>query len=137
MALTKAQCREIFEKFAGSDGLLTPHELKNAIKSLAGAGNLSNNDLDKIVVECFQGMDMDGDQKITLDEFITDMTKPARTKKLEETFKQWDKDGSGYLSRAELKAAIMETMDGETADEICDQINDDQITLDEFMALCN
>ncbi|KAK3592014.1 hypothetical protein CHS0354_031523 [Potamilus streckersoni] len=138
MALTKAQCRQIFDKFAGPDGLLTPHELKTAINSLsAGSCNLTNNELDQLVVECFQGMDIDGDHKISLDEFINDMTKPARAKKLEETFKQWDKDGSGYLSTAELKVALMETMDEETAKEICDQINDDHITLEQFMILCN
>ncbi|KAK3592017.1 hypothetical protein CHS0354_031528 [Potamilus streckersoni] len=137
MSLTKSQCEDIFKKFAGADGLLTPQELKNAIKSFAKTKNMSNNDMDKLVVSCFQGMDQDGNQKITLAEFMNDMTKPSRKQKLEETFKKWDKDGSGYLSTSELRKAIMETMDAKTADDIIKKINDDHVTLDEFMAIVN
>ncbi|KAK3592013.1 hypothetical protein CHS0354_031522 [Potamilus streckersoni] len=137
MALTKAKCREIFESVAGADGLLTPQELKTAIQNMSEAANLSSDDVDKIVAECFQGMDMDGDQKITLDEFVNDLTKSGRKQKLKETFEAWDKDGSGELSKDELKSAIAETMDEDTANEIVDQINDDKITLDDFLELCN
>lgn len=137
MSLTKSQCEEIFKKFAGADNLLTPQELKKAIQSFGKTKKMSNNEIDKLVVSCFQGMDQDGDQKITLAEFMNDMTKPSRRQKLEETFKKWDKDGSGYLSTSELKKAIMETMDEKTADEIIKRINDDHVTLDEFMAIVN
>merc|ERR1712025_1501066 len=83
-----------------------------------------------------------GDDEVTFEEFWTAITaKPVTLKQLEETFKAYDADGSGVLSKDEVKKAF-DSMPNKPSDEainaVMDQVdtNDDgKVSIEEFKAL--
>merc|ERR1719348_238177 len=83
-----------------------------------------------------------GDDEVTFEEFWTAITaKPVTTDQLEDTFKQYDMDGSGVLTKDEVRKAF-DSMPNKPSDEainnVMDQVdtNDDgKVSIEEFKAL--
>jgi len=89
----------------------------------------------------FNGVKGDDDE-VTFDELWTGITgKPATSKQLDELFSQWDKDGSGALSKAELADALKSQANFsdekvESVLESADTSDDGKISKEEFIKAC-
>ncbi|XP_052803759.1 uncharacterized protein LOC128233916 [Mya arenaria] len=107
MSLTKQECEAFWSKAdKNGDGKLTIQELDQGLRSILPPGKGPSS---KDVVYMFSAVDKDGDKTITKKEFFDEMEKPPRRKALEETFKRYDKDNSGTLTRDEIEAVVRDS----------------------------
>ena len=103
----------------------------------------TKDDLSEIVGDL--GIDDNKDGKITIDEFLTIMEKRmkqgSKEEKLQETFRIFDKNENGYISRTELRNIMINLGERMTDKEIEDMIkvaddennNDGKITYEQFL----
>ncbi|KAH3721552.1 calmodulin-A-like [Dreissena polymorpha] len=144
MAFTQDECDAFWNNAdKNGDGELTIQELAAALKEFRSPGGAPT---DRDIAFMFNSLDKSGDSKVSRDEFMQEMLKPPRSQTLRETFQLYDKDGSGYLSRDEVRDVIKASncfgSEGfeDAVDEIfaeADPNNDGKVTLDEFMKACS
>jgi Ca2+-binding EF-hand superfamily protein len=100
---------ERFFKEADKDGsgYLTLAELTNMLRMKG------YKDSDDKIKSMFRAVDVSGDQKISLEEYLTAMGEmPPKNHKeasMRNIFRAFDKDDSGTIDRAELTAALKES----------------------------
>ncbi|XP_071165211.1 uncharacterized protein [Mytilus edulis] len=135
MSHGKEDMRQFFQRLDTSgEGQVQVTELKAGIKR-----EFCQDLNDAAVVNMFMGLDMDGDNMISEDEFLTQMCdKIDRKLAFTEKFKQMDADGSGFLSKDEIKTALQEIYQGDEdgIDSMCndcDSNNDGKISCEEFL----
>jgi Ca2+-binding EF-hand superfamily protein len=83
-----------------ADGCLTKKDITRALEKILGIKND-----EKLVTRIFESIDFDGNQLITISEFITaamDRQKFLSTDRLAITFSMFDKDASGEIELFEL-----------------------------------
>lgn len=136
---------EEFWKIAdkNNDGELTIQELKSGVQKYCQAQGRAVPD-EKALVRMFMGIDHSGNRKISEAEFMTElMRKEAREDIYCQMFKSLDKDGSGTLSRNELRALFQRgncgysETDIETMIDDCDVRRDGRIRYEEFRNVMN
>jgi calcium-dependent protein kinase len=97
--------REVFSKFdANGDGRLNLEELKAGVTKVPGIG-LTENDVEKVM----KVMDSNNNGFIDYTEFIAGCLQSynyLQESHLKTAFTFFDKDGSGTISREELKACL-------------------------------
>ena len=110
--------RAIFEEMdANKDGTLTINEIKDAINKMAEIGNMDEEEKNYFL----QSFDTDKTQKIEYNEFINacmEQKTYLREENLIQTFMMLDFDGSGKISKEEIKFAL----NGDIDDEILDKL---------------
>lgn len=134
------QLREVFTKFdKNGDGKLSIDELKEGIENVPDC-QLSIGDVDKIL----DVMDSNRNGVIDYTEFIAGCLQSYNYLKenhLKSAFTFFDKDGSGTISKDELKACLQSedfTLQEEMVDELlkeADKNNDNQIDYNEFITM--
>ncbi|KAI8472038.1 MAG: hypothetical protein J3K34DRAFT_458027 [Monoraphidium minutum] len=96
--------RELFEAMdADGDGSVSPQELKKALEQRGGA--LPPGELERL----FALADENGDGRLDYAEFLASTLHHARLEEEENlayAFKTFDRDGNGFISAAELSAAL-------------------------------
>lgn len=141
--LTEEQIKECGEAFRlfdkDGDGTITTHEIGVVMRSLGK--HPTDEELKKIVDE----IDIDGDGKVTFDEFLTIMTKQFCSKEtaadIREAFRVFDKDGKGYLTVSEFRHIMEnlgEKMTWEETEEMIEMVDtdgDDKISCDDFIKI--
>ena len=121
----------------GKDGQISFEELKKGLMELKST-HLSEEELKKM----FDSIDVDKNGKIDYTEFIAATIEGAnyyRQERLLEAFENFDKDGSGQISKSEL----LETLKAEKCQEkeiekfikAVDKDGNGKISIEEFMAL--
>ncbi|VDI04569.1 uncharacterized protein LOC143067331 [Mytilus galloprovincialis] len=116
------------------DGKVSVHELKAGIKAKFCA------DVDdKKVVAIFQGLDMDGDNCITKNEFLDQMcSKISRRVGFSKQFQQLDTDNSGYLTVQEVKPLLQNDYDDGQIEQMFKDVDADsngKVSCEEFLKL--
>ncbi|KAH3721847.1 hypothetical protein DPMN_064795 [Dreissena polymorpha] len=142
MSLTQEQC-ETFWKSAdiNVDGFLTIQELAVALRGYRAPGSKLT---DKDIAFMFNSIDKNQDHNISKAEFFEEMSKPPRSQTLKDTFKAFDKDGNGSLSRSELEAVVRaskcfkpEEIEAAIAEifNTADINHDGSVSLEEFLSV--
>lgn len=143
LQLTETQIDEFREAFGlfdkDGDGHVTAQELKIVMQTLGQEVNIE--DINAMIDE----VDDDGNREIEFEEFCHLMVKQMAAgedeAKLREAFRVLDSDGSGAISREELKvilqsfAAAGEPIEEEQIDELINEADldgDGQVSYDEF-----
>ncbi|XP_052081213.1 neo-calmodulin-like [Mytilus californianus] len=132
------KCKAAFRLFdKDDDGTITTHEIGVVMRSLGK--HPTDEELKKIVDE----IDIDGDGRVTFDEFLTIMTKQFCSKEtardIREAFRVFDKDGKGYLTVSEFRHIMEnlgEKMTWEETEEMIEMVDtdgDDKISCDDFI----
>jgi len=119
-----ADLKEAFSMFdIDGDGTITIVELKEVMKSLG------QNPTEKELKQMISSVDDNGDNEIDFEEFLILMSskKPSKDdpdKELRDAFKVFDADGSGTISRSELKK-LMKNLGQKLSDEELDAMMDE------------
>eukprot|EP00005_Dracoamoeba_jomungandri_P001875 CAMPEP_0174257642 /NCGR_PEP_ID=MMETSP0439-20130205/6752_1 /TAXON_ID=0 /ORGANISM="Stereomyxa ramosa, Strain Chinc5" /LENGTH=148 /DNA_ID=CAMNT_0015340815 /DNA_START=80 /DNA_END=526 /DNA_ORIENTATION=- len=135
-----AEFKEAFSLFdKDGDGQITCHELGTVMRSLG------QNPTQAGLKDMIQEVDVDGDGKIDFAEFLTMMARKMQDSEgeneIREAFKVFDKDGSGFISAAELRHVMTnlgEKLTDEEVDEMlreADVDKDGQILYEEFVKM--
>ena len=121
----------------GKDGQISFEELKKGLLELKSS-HLSEEELKKV----FDSIDVDKNGKIDYTEFIAATIETAnyyRQERLLEAFENFDKDGSGQISKSELletlKAGKCQEKEVEKFIKAVDKDGNGKISIEEFMAL--
>ena len=121
----------------GKDGQISFEELKKGLMELKST-HLSEEELKKM----FDSIDVDKNGKIDYTEFIAATIEGAnyyRQERLLEAFENFDKDGSGQISKSELletlKAGKCQEKEVEKFIKAVDKDGNGKISIEEFMAL--
>ena len=121
----------------GKDGQISFEELKKGLMELKST-HLSEEELKKV----FDSIDVDKNGKIDYTEFIAATIETAnyyRQERLLEAFENFDKDGSGQISKSELletlKAEKCQEKEVEKFIKAVDKDGNGKISIEEFMAL--
>ena len=121
----------------GKDGQISFEELKKGLMELKST-HLSEEELKKM----FDSIDVDKNGKIDYTEFIAATIEGAnyyRQERLLEAFENFDKDGSGQISKSELletlKAEKCQEKEVEKFIKAVDKDGNGKISIEEFMAL--
>ena len=121
----------------GKDGQISFEELKKGLLELKSS-HLSEEELKKV----FDSIDVDKNGKIDYTEFIAATIETAnyyRQERLLEAFENFDKDGSGQISKSELletlKAEKCQEKEVEKFIKAVDKDGNGKISIEEFMAL--
>ena len=128
-----------------------------------GSGTLEKNEFLKLLKDdmaleeqsanvCYSSVDKDGDGGVSFDEFLPwfqtgeafkNVSKDSRFYKIceaAETFRQWDKDGSGSMDAKEFTAFLQSTGYKDKADDLLKQLDQDgdgNISFEEFLGCLN
>ena len=127
--------KSLFDSTKGEDGMITIAQLKESFNQM---------ELNEVSAEnLFKSMDQDGNGKIDFNEFINAAVEQYsyfREEELLETFKIIDLDGSGKLSKMEIKTALLK--DDKVSDETVDKLvkefdlnSDGEIDYNEFLLI--
>lgn len=95
--------RGLFQQFdTDSSGCLSPSEFSDAVKKIHGG--LKDSDIARL----FNAIDIDGNGEISFSEFLAASIDPRDVDidELNQAFRLMDRDGSGFLSVAKLKAVL-------------------------------
>ena len=121
----------------GKDGQISFEELKKGLLEIKSS-HLSEEELKKV----FDSIDVDKNGKIDYTEFIAATIETAnyyRQERLLEAFENFDKDGSGQISKSELletlKAEKCQEKEVEKFIKAVDKDGNGKISIEEFMAL--
>lgn len=136
----RKEYEEAFEMFdKDKDGTISAYELATAMRSLG------QEPTDHEVQEMIAEVDLDGDGKININEFIVLMTKRTQDTQTEEevinAFRVFDKDGYGLIATNELKHIMMTIGDKMTEEEANEMIaeadidDDGLINYEEFVRM--
>ncbi|MCQ2821129.1 MAG: protein kinase [archaeon] len=135
--LTKDEKNELLELFhsfdTNGDGVLSKEEIINGYKQYMPFDNV-----EEMVEEIFNNIDTDKNGTIDYNEFVVasiGKQKLLNNARLEETFKMFDKDGNGSISREEIKMALGNSMDEKTLEDLIKEVDtngDGEISLKEF-----
>ncbi|OWF54277.1 Calmodulin [Mizuhopecten yessoensis] len=131
----KAKFTGVFRKAdKNNDGEVTPGELKRMVINEFGE-DISDRDL----ADMFCCLDRNGDNKVTLEEFLGEMMKKPRRAEFRKAFDDIDKDHSGSLSTDEVRQLVKSRgcsdADIDKMFAKVDTNDDGIISLDEFMAM--
>ena len=141
--LTEEQVAEFREAFSlfdkDGDGTITTRELGTVMRSLGQ--NPTSAELQDMINE----VDADGNGIIDFPEFLTMMSRKMRDtdseEEMMEAFRVFDKDGSGYITAAELRHVMTnlgEKLTDEEVDEMireADMDGDGHMSYEEFVAI--
>ena len=124
----KTECKEVFDLFDDDkDGAIPVEDFPDVIRSLGCT--LGNAEIKELVKE----MDRDRSKKIEYSEFEecfgNNFENTISEDELKESFRLFDKDGNGFISREELMRVMCtlgETLSEEEAQEIIDQADIDK-----------
>ena len=127
--------KSLFDSTKGEDGMITIAQLKESFNQM---------ELNEVSAEnLFKSMDQDGNGKIDFNEFINAAVEQYsyfREEELLETFTIIDLDGSGKLSKMEIKTALLK--DDKVSDETVDKLvkefdlnSDGEIDYNEFLLM--
>lgn len=138
---TPMQIQEFKQKFqaidADGNGFIDLAELDAAMKQLG-----HNHSVEELQ-QWLNGVDADGDGKINFDEYLAVLGPKSEEydAAIIAVFKEFDKDGSGKISHAELKAALSK-IGGAASDELitamiqlADENGDGSIDYNEFLKI--
>lgn len=132
----KNELFQVFSKFdKNGDGVLTKDEIYEGYLEIVGDKDEAKAEADKIM----KAADIDKNEKIDFNEFLmacTNRQKLLNKEKLEQTFKMFDKDGSGSISASEIKAVLCPSLnDSKAIDQLIKEVDEDgnkEISLKEF-----
>ncbi|KAK3603078.1 hypothetical protein CHS0354_015773 [Potamilus streckersoni] len=140
--LTEEQISEFKEAFSlfEKDGTITAKELGSVMRFMGQ--NPPEDELHDMILE----MNIDGNITIDFPEFVTLMAKRMKYTtdsegELREAFRVFDKDGSGFISAAELSHAMTNLGEKLTEEDVegmireADTDGDGQISYEEFKAM--
>lgn len=100
------ELKDIFQEMdLNKDGTLNVEETKNGLIKLNKEKNINNDEIDLI----FKGIDTNNSKKIEYTEFISaalEQNKFIKEEKLINLFKMLDKDGTGKISKDEIKKIL-------------------------------
>ncbi|GAB1597953.1 calmodulin-like protein 8 isoform X2 [Argonauta hians] len=135
MSLTKQEWEVMFNELdVGGDGYLSVDELQIGLKK-------RNINVSKAAVQsALKSLDVDSDGKVTKAEFVQVMSKPCiqDPNEMKKAFNMFDTDGSGYITKDELKKA-MKSLGMDCSSEEIERImrsvskDDDKIDYNEFV----
>ena len=140
--------QEFLDCDADGDGSITTKELGNALRCLKVKLRISESEIKKVLKE----IDLDGDGKVNLNEYYTQMAKSTNRNlihralvqraKARVQFKKYDEDNSGFISVDEMKLVFEDRtgrkLDMKEVNEMLketDKDGDGQISYDEFLTL--
>jgi calcium-dependent protein kinase len=130
------QLKSVFEEMdADKNGTLTINEIKEGVNKIPKISELEEDEKNKII----QSLDTDKSQKIEYNEFIAACMEQKvylREENLLESFMMLDYDGSGKISKEEIKNALKSDVEGETLDKLTQEFDldgDGEIDYKEFM----
>ncbi|XP_064614189.1 calmodulin-like [Liolophura sinensis] len=146
MPLTPAErqnCEACFRKFdKNGDGTLSIQEMVQLIRALGWSPQKFP---DSAICDWFLEVDKNKSRSVDLQEFLTVCENRPRTEvneaNLRRTFKEFDQDGSGTISAAELKQALskcnikISDADAKSMIQQADKSGDGQIDVEEFLAV--
>ena len=128
--------KNVFEEMdTNKDGTLTINEIKEAINKIPSLTDLEEEEKNDIL----QSFDTDKSQKIEYNEFIAacmEQKAYLREEYLLESFMMLDNDGSGKISKTEIKTALNGEVDNETLDKLIQEFDlngDGEIDYREFI----
>ena len=128
--------KAVFEEMdTNKDGTLTINEIKEGINKVANLQNMSEEEKNDII----QNLDTDKSQRIEYNEFIAACMEQKvylRDEHLMDAFMMLDYDGSGKISKSELKTALNGEVDNETFDALIAEFDldgDGEINYKEFI----
>mmetsp|Transcript_404 Transcript_404/g.933 ORF Transcript_404/g.933 Transcript_404/m.933 type:complete len:151 (-) Transcript_404:282-734(-) len=136
-----ADLKEAFSMFdIDGDGTITLTELKEVMKSLG------QNPTEKELLQMIRSVDDNGDNEIDFEEFLILMSskKPSKEdpdKELRDAFAVFDADGSGSISRSELKKLMKnlgQSLSDAELDAMMDEVDTDgngEIDFSEFKSM--
>ena len=136
--MTKEEKNEMLEIFqsldTNGDGVLSKEEIYEGYKDTLGEVE-ARKEVNRIMKEA----DIDDNGTIDYNEFVmaaTNRQKLLNKEKLDATFKIFDKDGNGSISKDEIKSLLcVKTEDRKIIDDIMKEVDsngDDEISLNEF-----
>ena len=136
--MTKEEKNEMLEIFqsldTNGDGVLSREEIYEGYRQTLGDVE-AKKEVDRIMSE----IDIDQNGTIDYNEFVmaaTNRQKMLQKEKLEATFKIFDKDGNGSISKEEIKSLLCTRSDDKKViDEIIKEVDsngDGEISLNEF-----
>ncbi|CAD8125723.1 unnamed protein product [Paramecium sonneborni] len=130
---------KIFQEIdKNGDGTVSKEELYQAYLKIHKGDKLA---AQTIVEELFPQLDANGSGIVDFSEFITatiNKEKSLSRQRIEQSFKLFDLDGNGLITKQELNELFDEEIDEEMWQEIldqCDNDNDGMINLNEFINL--
>ena len=130
------QLKSVFEEMdTDKNGTLTINEIKEGINKIPKISELEEDEKNDII----QSLDTDKSQKIEYNEFIAACMEQKvylREENLLESFMMLDYDGSGKISKEEIKNALNGDIDSETLDKLTQEFDlngDGEIDYKEFM----
>uniref|UniRef100_A0A8C5WFU5 EF-hand domain-containing protein n=1 Tax=Leptobrachium leishanense TaxID=445787 RepID=A0A8C5WFU5_9ANUR len=124
-----AEFKEAFSQFdKDSDGAITIDELGTVMRSLG------QNPTEAELQDMMKETDLDGSRIIDFPEFLTMMAKKMKDTDSEyqnrEDFRNFDKDGDGYLSAAELHHVMTSLGEKQTDEEVDEMMREANIVED-------
>ena len=129
--------KKVFEEIdTNKSGTLDIHEIKNSIDKMASEKQVEDEEKEAIIKQ----IDTDKSAKIEYNEFLTACLEQKvylREENLLSAFMMLDLDGSGKISKAEIKQALNGDIDNETLDKIVQEFDldgDGEIDYKEFVA---
>merc|ERR1712156_285363 len=134
------ELRQAFDLFdTDKDGTINLKELTNIMKSLG------RDPSEEEIKDMINNIDLDGNQVVDFNEFLLMMghtsTDTDKTAELKQVFAIFDKNGDGYISKSEMKAAMKKMDENFTDAEIetiisdADLDDDGEANFHEFVAL--
>jgi len=133
-----ASAQEVFQKYDKDQSkYLEIEEIKNALQELSGDFSIkpTTEEVENIVKE----IDQDNDNKLNIDEFVVMYNQIVDAgKEVREQFEFFDKDGSGKVSKDELKKSLKQLNEKLSKSELkrmmkeADLDGDGEIDFEEF-----
>ena len=130
------QIKSVFEEMdTNKDGTLTINEIKEGINKIPQMADLGDDERNNII----KSLDTDKSQRIEYNEFIAacmEQNVYLRDEHLLDAFMMLDYDGSGKISKAEIKKVLNGEIDNESLEKLIQEFDldgDGEIDYKEFM----